>query len=62
MWGMDWRQAKQKAEASYEATAVILKGSDEGLDQSSNGGGGLDRSGQIPMRLRDMASPGLGDQ
>lgn len=50
MWGMDWRQAKQKAEASYEATAVILKGSDEGLDQSSNGGGGLDRSGQIPMR------------
>lgn len=49
-------------ETSYVATAVILKRSDEGLNQSSNGGSGLDRSGQIPMRLRKTVFTGLGDQ
>lgn len=43
VWGMDWRQARQTAEASCKAVAVILERAGEGLDRHSDGGNGLER-------------------
>lgn len=42
MWGVDWRQARHKAETSSQATAM-LRESDEGTSHGRDGGNGLER-------------------
>lgn len=49
-------------EASYEATAGILKSRDEGLNHGNDGGNGLQEVRVEPRQFEEIISTGVGDQ